>query len=214
MNDDDVVVTLPGNHKFKWNVQKVHFLSKESEHMSNVRLVPNIRELDEMSRIEITDIDTKQFVEENTDICSNRTIFSTQTYIKMRRDRNRKNYGEICSLSAKAEEYFDKELLNGYGNGIRAFFITLLVLGIVAAVIGAFISLIGGMLFAFRGHFNFLPALITIICGVIMIIAAVIIGITVLKRVKKERIEIEAEYNKNKAEADRALEECRRLVNG
>ena len=138
---------------------------------------------------QIVDMDRKQLFDGQDDLGTKH--YSTSTYIKMQRDKNRPNYERIMELSAKAESYFDTSpntislKKDKKYKKAATWSSTFLVLGFCyLPVIGWFIS------------------------------------IPFFKKKKKRKLEIEEHnyemvksYNENKAKADAAFEECKKLVN-
>jgi hypothetical protein len=136
--------------------------------------------------------------------------YSTQTHIKMQRDKNRPNYDKIYELSAKAESYFDTTpAAYSYGKGTKSAFIALLAMGIVFLILGLF----AGFVFSFGGGFSPM-GIAFVVVGAVSAVTGIIIKAATHKKISAKKAELMASYNQNKAEADKAFEECRRLVNG
>jgi len=136
--------------------------------------------------------------------------YSTQTHIKMQRDKNHPNYEKIAELSEKAEKYFDtnantkKVSKTGVGK-----------LCIVAISIGPFLVLWGAIMRALMEDMRIgMASVIGVIAVGIAMIVAGIVGLVLMgKKLKKSNAEVTERYNKNKVEADAACEECKKLVN-
>ncbi len=138
----------------------------------------------------ITDIDRRQTYDgQSFDGTQN---YSTQTHIKMQRDKNMPNYDKIRELSEKAEGYFDT-----VPNKKRC--ASWLAIGIFAIIVGTIACIMASML-----GLPFYAFIVAIVIGVCCLIP----GILRIKSNKK----VEAQYYANKAIADKALEECKALV--
>ena len=134
----------------------------------------------------ILDMDRKQ--EYTGQDSSGTRHYSTQTHIKMQRDKNMPNYEKIKELSDKAEEYFDTTPKT---KSIRRW--------IFIAILAAILSLPN--LFAYKVMF------ITILLGVVVGICILKIVLNVSKN-KKTR----TSYYANKSVSDKAYQECKDLV--
>ncbi len=114
--------------------------------------------------------------------------YSTQTHIKMQRDKNMPNYEEIRKLSDTAEEYFDTTA--------KTKPTTRWIIVAVVAILGLIFNLLFGA-----------PALIAVPFAVIIGVCVLMFTLAVTKNKKMRKI-----YYANKAISDKAYEECKKLV--
>jgi len=144
----------------------------------------------------ILDMDRKQkFDGQTTASDGSRTShYSTQTHIKLQRDKNRPNYDKIKELSDIAENYFDTTPNTKKSN--KAFLAPL--------IIGAVLLLLGII--------NRMSVFL-LIAGAVLVGGGIALAVVLVKKCKKTNAAITERYTKNKAEADAARAECKRLVN-
>jgi hypothetical protein len=151
---------------------------------------------------EVVDMDRKQTFDGqsyNAFDGSSTSHYSTSTYIKMKRDKNRPNYAQIAQLSAVAEDYFDTSPKKSKKTGA----IVAIVIGVIAVLAG--LANIGGI------RYGGLPAVL--VPGLVGV-GLLVLGILLMVKGSKKDKALSESYYANKAEADRAYEECRRLVHG
>jgi len=137
---------------------------------------------------EILDMDRKQ--EYKGQSSDGTKHFSTQTHIKLRRDKSMKNYSEIETLSAEAEAYFDttpkKSPSGKYGFYLFIIGALILIIGIIGKSMP--LDIAGGAVLAF--------------------------GVLLLAIGAKKNKALKASYLVSKAAADEAFEKCKKLVDG
>lgn len=147
------------------------------------------REFYEACGWKITDMDRRQTFDGNK-------TYSTQTHIKLQRDKNMLYYDEIRDLSERAELYFDtkpntKKLVFTFTVAAVSLLIALLLVGIYAIGGGADI-------------FSYLPVFV---CSAVSVLT-LIIGVIRIRKNKK----IKENYYESKRVADKAFRECKELV--
>jgi len=161
----------------------------------------------------ILDMDRKQIFAGQTQGYNTRTNhYSTQTHIKMQRDKNHPNYEKIAELSEKAEAYFDTSpktvKLNRTPQGLGG--LALIGVGLLALIFGGFYGCMDS-LSSFSDYQTITT--VSLIAGAVMMAVGILLVVLAVLSMKKKNPGIIESYNKNKAEADAAYAECKKLVN-
>jgi len=134
----------------------------------------------------------------------NVTNYSTTTHIKMQRDKNHPHYAKIKELSETAEAYFDTTpAAKKYGNKTKAAFLMFLLLGLMLLPYGI------GCAFLFE---SLITGIIMGSIGGVFIFIAIIIRTKTAKKIRLKKKELQESYNRNKAVANQARVECKKLV--